>query len=125
MVNMLLRDLVIANVAAIIFALILFMVGWSPINAISISFLISCALLLIWGGALGFFLSSASFDSLMKYFRRSHEREEESEVDNRRPKLKTKKEERKEQVNVGKRLIITGFILLGELLLLSLLYILI
>jgi hypothetical protein len=125
MANILFRDLAIANVAALALAVVLFGIGWSPMNAISISLLIFSAILLVFGGALGFFLSSASFDWLSKLFRRSEKREEESEVEKRRPKIQTKAEERKEQVNAGKRFIFIGLILLGESLLLSLVYMLV
>jgi len=124
MANLLLRDLAIANVVALALAVVLFGIGWSLINAISISLLVLCAILLIFGGALGFFLSSSSFDWLLKIFRISEKQEEESEAEKRRPKIKTKAEERKEQVDAGKRIIFIGFIMLGESLILSLVYIL-
>jgi hypothetical protein len=123
MSNLLLRDLALANVAAFALAVLFFALGWSLISAISISLLACCAVLLVFGGALGFFLSGASFDWISKLFRRPQQREEESEVEKRRPKIMTEKEERKEQINAGKRLIIIGFILLGESLMVSAIYV--
>jgi len=112
----------LSNVVAIVLALILLGIGWSPINAISISYLILCALLLIFGGALGFFLSSVSFDTLIKFFSRSGKKEE-SEIEKRQPRSKAKAEERREQINLGKRMIIAGLVLLCESLLISLIFI--
>jgi hypothetical protein len=122
MQNLLLRDLAIANTIAIVFTIILFGVGWNVINSISISYLILSALLLILGGALGFFLSSVSFYTLIKFFSRSGEKEE-SEVEKRQPRSKTKAEEGREQINLGKRMIITGLVLLCESFLISLILI--
>lgn len=101
---------------------ILFLAGWSLINALSISLLMICAILLIFGSALGFFLTSSSFDALLERFGKRERGEEESEVEKRRPKVQTRAELRSEQIDFGKRMIFVGLILLGESLLISLSY---
>lgn len=120
--NLLIRELVIANALAAALSIVLYMIGWSAINAVSLSLLVLCGLFLILGGALGFFLSSISFHSLLRFFRGGAKKEEESEIERRRPELKTKGEEERGQINTGKRLIIAGLVLMGELLLISLVY---
>lgn len=122
MANLLLRDLVVCNLGIVLISAVLYMAGWSLVNAISISCLAAFALLMIWGGALGFFLSSASFDFLSGLLRRGLRREEDQEDSRRQPKATTKEEERKALVNTGKRLIILSLIILGESLIITLAY---
>ena len=117
--NLLIRDLVIFNVFSLLTALALFFFGRTLIDGIFISLLFFCALLLISGGAIGFLFSSVSFERIQKFFRGRKEEKQEQE------KKKTeKKEQRLEQLNVGKRIILIGLILLGESLLISLVFIL-
>lgn len=122
MANLLLRDLAVVNVVGLGLTAILFLAGWSLINALSISLLMICAILLIFGSALGFFLTSSSFDALLERFGKRERGEEESEVEKRRPKVQTRAELRSEQIDFGKRMIFVGLILLGESLLISLSY---
>ncbi len=122
MVNIFLRDIIICNLVGILLSGVLYLVGWSPINALSISFLIICALLFIWGGALGFFLSSASFDFLSRILGRRN-KEESEEIRRPTPERKSKEELKKEQINLGKRMIVAGALVLGELLIITLVYV--
>jgi len=120
MTNLLLRDLALCNLGICLLSTVLYLAGHSLINAISISCLVFFALLLIWGGALGFFISSASFDFLSGLMRRG--RKEEEAGDNLTQRGKVKEEQRAEIINAGKRMIILSLILLGELLLFTLAY---
>jgi len=122
MTNLLIRDFVLCNIGIALVSLLLYMAGWSLVNAISIACLAAFALLLIWGGALGFFLSSVSFDFLSRLFRRRGDGRDGEEDERKHPTAKTKEEERKELVNAGKRMIILSLILMGELLLITLAY---
>jgi hypothetical protein len=117
--NLLIKDLVIFNVLSLVAAIILFLLGRSLIDAVSISLLIFCALLLISGGAIGFWLSSVSFERLQNFFggkKESTQGQEKKKNEKRKQKL--------EQVNTGKRIILIGLILFGESLLISLVFIL-
>jgi hypothetical protein len=118
-VNLFLKDLLAFNGIAVVITLILFGLGWSIMDAIFISLLALCALLLIAGGVIGFLLSSVSFGTLMKYFRRGGQKEEPSgEMHDKEQDRKNK--EKREQVNTGKMMVIIGLVLFGESLLISL-----
>jgi hypothetical protein len=121
-VNLFIKDLLAFNGIVIVIALILFGLGRTIMEAIFISLLSICALLLIGGGALGFLLSSVSFDSLLKHFRigREGDGEKDEEELHNTSKQKSSDKEKREQVNMGKRMVIIGIILLGESLLISL-----
>jgi len=119
-VNLLLRELLIFNAIALLTAFIIFLIGWDLINAIIVSFLLLSALLFIGGGAIGFFLSSSSFETLQKFFRRKTD----ESVDQVKNEKKEKIVINRERVNVAKRMLLIGSILFGESLLISILLIL-
>lgn len=120
--NLFLKDLLLFNGIAILLALLLYWLGRPIIDAVFISFLGICALLLIAGGVIGFFLSSISFEALTKYLGTGRGKDETSGgVRGTAEEKKAKEGEKREQVNTGKRMVFIGLTLFAESLLISLL----
>jgi len=123
MVNFLLKELLLFNGIALAMGVLLYALGWSPINAISLSLFLLCALLFVVGGAMGFLISSASFDYLKKFLRLGgskspHEGKNESGM------KKNDAKEKQVQIDLAKHMIIVGTALFVEALLFAMAYML-
>lgn len=107
------KDWVLFNLIALAGAFVMSLFGRSFYNDFLVILLLMSALLLILGGALGFFLSGVSFQSLMRLLRGKSSKDDGKTDDERR-------QETKESMGTGKVLAIMGGVLLLESLLLAL-----
>jgi hypothetical protein len=107
------KDLVLFNLIALAGAFVLYLFGRNIYSDFLVILFLMSALLLILGGALGFFLSGVSFQSLMRLLRGKSPKDDSKTDDER-------KRETKESIGTGKVLAIMGGALLLESLLLAL-----
>ena len=111
MLKKLFVDFAVMNVAVLALSFLASLYGYSLEDAFVSALFFGSGFALILGGLFGFFLSSASFWSLVDFFRKRSDAKESKEI--------PKEMQKKPKISSGQRFVILGVLLLAESLLLS------